>query len=457
MNRAKFVKISLLLTALSLSIIIPMFAVSVTAKKQVYTSGPVLINDAVPGCSWMDWSAEPWLKGSGTEEDPYVIKDLVIDVSGSIFAMMIQDSDAYFKIMKCTFSNGGIEGESAGLVLANTKNGVIFKNRFIDNKGAGIAVIGCLHIRIQKNYCSENQVGIYIRWGMYTTIKQNDCKNNFVSGIVIASAHKNIIEKNYCVGNARAGIALINIGEPEHSPKDNIIYKNTLENNLLGINSTDADMNDVLRNTIADNFYGISFGLGSEGNTVYHNNFIDNSVQAFDYQPIMNNWSHPYMEEGNFWSDTSYEYDEYPFVEKNGWEYFTIIEEEIINAKLDPEANKLGFGREFRSDEKGYLIPGVMQLFSERMEGLAFPPYTIQVVFGEEVIILSDTVWYFDEEGQMFGEPGLVQIFYLVIPAYYFTVFKELPLGYYEFQFEFTWYDNGEKIYFNYPTSFYLV
>jgi len=455
MNKAKFVKISLLLTALSLSIIIP--AIVVTAKKQVYTSGPVYINDAVDGKSWMDWSTKPWLKGSGTEEDPYMIKNLVIEVN-FMFAMLIEDSDAHFKIMKCTFSNGGIKGQrTAGLILVNTQNGVIFKNRFIGNKGAGIAVIGSLHNVIQKNFCSENGVGIYVEWGMYTVIKQNDCKNNFDSGIVIASAHKNIIEKNDCVENLGSGIALINVDEPDHSPKDNIIYANNLERNRLGIYLNDSDINDILRNTIAENFYGILFDRGSDGNTVYHNNILDNTVQAVDYQPIMNNWSHPYMEEGNFWSDTSYEYDEYPFVEKNGWEYFTIIEEEIINAKLDPEANKLGFGREFRSDEKGYLIPGVMQLFSERMEGLAFPPYTIQVVFGEEVIILSDTVWYFDEEGQMFGEPGLVQIFYLVIPANYFTVFKELPLGYYEFQLEFTWYDSGEKIYFNYPTSFYLV
>jgi len=100
MNKAKFVKISLLLTALSLSIIIPMFAVSVTAKKKGYTLyTPVYINDAVPGFTWADWSEEPWLKGSGTEEDPYMIKDLVIEVN-HMFAMLINNSKVHFKIMK---------------------------------------------------------------------------------------------------------------------------------------------------------------------------------------------------------------------------------------------------------------------------------------------------------------------------------------------------------------------
>jgi parallel beta-helix repeat protein len=447
MNKAKFVKISLLLTALSLSIIIP--AIVVTAKKQgYYRSVHVYINDAVPGMSWMDWSAEPWLKGSGTEEDPYMIKDLVIEVSGSQFAMMIHESDAYFKIMKCTFSNDGIEGESAGLVLANTKNGVIFKNRFINNRGAGIALIETMNNTIQKNLCSKNGVGIYIKWGMYTTIKQNDCNNNFDSGIVIASAHKNIIEKNDCFENAKAGIALINVDEPDNSPKDNIIYANNLENNQLGIYLNNADINDILRNTILENFYGILFDFGSKENTVYHNNIIDNSVQAFDLQPLMNNWHHPYMEEGNFWSDTSYGHDEYPFVEKNGWEFMTPIEEEI----LGPLSNRLGGNRDVYADETSYIRYGVMQLFSERINGEAYPPYTVRIN-GTEVL---DFVWAFQEETS-WGEPGLMQLYYIKFPPYYLTEVMHWTLGYHEYQVEISWYDSGVLQVMSFTTSFTLI
>jgi len=426
-----------------------MFAVSVTAKKKGYTRNiPVYINDAVDGFTWANWSTEPWLKGSGTEEDPYMIKDLVIDVSGFQFAMMIQDSDAYFKIMKCTFSNGGIEGECAGLILTNTKNGVIFKNRFIDNKGAGIALLGTINNTIQKNFCSENGVGIYIRWGMYTTIKQNDCKNNFISGIVIASAHKNIIEKNDCAENANAGIALIKVGDPENSPKDNIIYANNLENNRFGIVSDDADLNDILRNTIADNEFGIMFGLGSEGNTVYHNNIIDNSVQAIDYQPLMNNWSHSYMEEGNFWSDTSPGYDEYPFVEKNGWEFMTPIEEEI----LGPLSNRLGGGRIVSASETSYIRYGVIQLFSERINGEAYPPYTVRIN-GKEVL---DSVWLFQEETD-YGEPGLKQLYYIkFLPNDLTKVMGFIP-GYNEYHVEISWYNSGELQVYSFTTNFTLI
>jgi parallel beta-helix repeat protein len=352
--------------------------------------------------------------------------------------------------MKCTFSNGGIVGErSAGFILINTQNGVIFKNNFIGNDGAGIAAIGSLHNVIQKNLCSENGVGIYVEWGMFTTIKQNDCKNNFDSGIVIASAHKNVIEKNDCFENANAGIALINVGEPDHSPKDNIIYKNNLENNLLGIYSSDADMNDVLRNTIAENFYGISFGLGSEGNTVYHNNFIDNDNQAIDFQPTANNWHHPYMLEGNFWSDAPFGYDLYPIVEENGWEVMTPIEEEILDPLLP---NRLGGDRIVIASETSYIRYGVLQLFSERVEGEAYPPYTVRIN-GEEVL---DSVWLFKEETD-YGEPGLMQLYYIKIPPYYLTEVMGLTLGYHEYLVEISWYNSGELQVASFTTGFTLI
>lgn len=447
----KVIKMSLLLVALSLSIVIPMFAVPVSAKKEGYISGPVYINDAFPWASWEYWSAQPWLEGSGTEEDPYMIKDLVIDVTGSQFAMMIQDSNAHFKIMKCTFSNGGIEGErTAGLVLVNTQNGVIFKSTFVNNAGAGIAVIGCLNIKIQKNLCSDNGVGIYIEWGMYTSIKQNECNNNLDSGMVIASAHKNIIEKNDCYGNAGAGISLINVGEPEHSPKDNIIYANTIENNNAGIYSDDADINDLLRNTIAQNFYGILFGLGSEGNTVYHNNIVDNTFQVVDYQPWMNNWYHPYMLEGNFWADAPFGYDLYPMAEANEWEDLTPIEEEISDPLLP---NRLGGDRYVNPKETSYIRYGVLQLFSERMNGEAYPPYVVKIN-GEEVI---DSVWIFQEE-TAYDEPGLMQLYYIKIPPYYLTdVLGMVSGGYYEYQVEISWYNSGELQVFEFTTGFTLL
>ena len=443
-------KYSLIIVVLSISIILPMFAVSVfAAKPQGHTLSSFVHIDDTPGSgiTWEDLGEQPWLKGSGTEEDPYMIKDLTIEVDKTVFAMMIQNSNAHFKIMKCKFSNGGLAGvKTAGLILANTQNGIIFKNQFIENGGAGIAVMGCMNITIQKNLCSENGAGIYVEWGMFTAIKQNEFKNNFGQGIVIASAHKNIIEKNIIIGNWK-GIALINVGEPEHSPKDNIIYKNTIEENTFGVYSDDADFNDLLRNTIAGNFYGITFGSGSENNTVYQNNIVGNDIQVDDYQPWANNWHHPYMKEGNFWADAPFGDDLYPIVEENGWEVLTPIEEEILDPLLP---NRLGTDRFVNPNETSYIRYGVVQLFSERVEGEAYPPYMVRIN-GEEVM---DSVWIFQEDTS-YDEPGLMQMFYRKIPPYYLTeVMGLIPGEYYEYHVEIIWQDSGVPNSFEFDTGF---
>ena len=103
--RKKVVKISLLVAALTLSMILPI--VAVTAKKPQWEIGPVYIDETVPGMTWADWADEPWLKGSGTEEDPYMIKNVVINAWGNFFCMLIMNSEVYFKIMHSTFSNTG--------------------------------------------------------------------------------------------------------------------------------------------------------------------------------------------------------------------------------------------------------------------------------------------------------------------------------------------------------------
>lgn len=443
--RKKLIKINILIILLAISIIFPVFAIS--AKKKVwYLTYPIYINESIDGLKWANWTNQPWCKGSGTEEDPYMIKDLTIEVSGSFFAMMIEGSSAYFKIMKCTFRNIGGEG-TAALILLGTQNGIIFKNTFYGSN-TGIALIGSENNVVQKNLCYENTAtGIYNRWGMFNNITQNDCKNN-ENGILIESAHKTIIEKNDCTGNGLTGIALITQNE-ENTPKDNIIYANKVENNLLGIYLGDADKNDILRNTVAQNTYGIMFN-GSQENTVYHNNIVDNVVQAVDFQPWMNNWHHPYMLEGNFWADTPFGYDLYPIMEENGWEVMTPIEEEILDPLLP---NRLGAGRDVNPNETSYIRYGVIQLFSERINGEAFPPYTLRIN-GIEVL---DSVWIFQED-TAYDQPGLMQVYYIKFPPYYLTeVLGLVPGEYYEYHVELSWYDYGELTFLDFTTGFTII
>lgn len=573
----KVAKISLLVIALTLSILLPILAV--TAKKPEWEIAPVYIDETVPGMTWADWADEPWLKGLGTEEDPYMIENVIIDAGGNFFCMIILNSEAYFKIMDCTFSNTGPYnspegGRNAALILVNTQNGVIFKNEMFDcgfpgtELGGGIALVGSVNNKVQKNYCHDNELsGIYVQysndniirqnlcigniWGIFISewsnsneitknecydnelhgilvwseangnliteneckgslvggitvtgshgniltdnhccknqfgiilsdwstsneVLNNDCSNNnengihlwfnannnvitenvcnenLVTGIVVGTSSRNIIMDNNCSNNVGSGIAVVDWYWMDAS--DNIIYHNNLNNNFYGVFLNNAYNNDIFRNTIKENYYGINLEGGSEDNLMYHNNIVDNIVQAADFQPQWaNNWYHPYMLEGNFWVDAPFGYDLYPMVEANEWEELTPIEEEISDPLLP---NRLGADRLVNPNETSYIRYGVIQLFTERINGEAFPPYGVKIN-GEEVL---DSVWIFDDEGERFGEPGLMQLFYIKIPPYYLT--EELgmvPGGYYEYHVEITNYYYGELVVFEFDTGFTLM
>ena len=167
--------------------------------------------------TWADWADEPWLNGSGTEEDPYMIKNVIIDAGGNFFCMIIFNSEAYFKIMHCTFSNTGPynsqDGRNAALILVNTQNGVIFKNEMFDcglpgsEMGGGIALVGSSNNKVQKNFCHDNELsGIYVQSSNDNIIRQNLCTGNTWGIFLSEWSNNNEVTKNKCYDNENYGI-----------------------------------------------------------------------------------------------------------------------------------------------------------------------------------------------------------------------------------------------------------
>ncbi|MHA1472785.1 MAG: right-handed parallel beta-helix repeat-containing protein, partial [Promethearchaeota archaeon] len=239
--RRKVVKISLLVVSLMISFALPIVAVS-TKKKEWILEYPIIIDDLSDDSTWADWVDEPWLKGSGTEEDPYMIKNVVIDGGGSLpFCMKISNSRAFFKIQDCSFSNAVV----AGLLLVNTQNGFVFKNSFLANglgQGAGIVLMYSSYNRIQKNICNENgPIGIYLQYSNDNIIKQNLCQRNYWAGIYIGeSSSNNKVTKNECYENMDGVLIFNSASNNEISGNDfsnntgNGIYlQNNANNNLI--------------------------------------------------------------------------------------------------------------------------------------------------------------------------------------------------------------------------------
>jgi parallel beta-helix repeat protein len=105
-------------------------------------------------------------------------------------------------------------------------------------------------------------------------------------------------EYNIIRGNAlQNGSCGVHLG---YWANHNLIHNNNITENNVGVY-----LSFSLNNTITDNIiqnsklYGISI-LESTNSNIYHNNFMNNTQQTYDYS-----WNHPeYSNSTNFWDDS---------------------------------------------------------------------------------------------------------------------------------------------------------
>ena len=129
---------------------------------------------------------------------------------------------------------------------------------------------------IRNSYYSGIKLDFYTS---YNTIANNNITNND-DGIVLQDSSKNKILYNNIENNTWNGIFLIN-NEGEWG---NEVIGNTIKNNYNGINSYDIDR--------------------VEANTFFHNSFINNKRQViYYYSGYQDIWHNGYLSGGNYWSD----------------------------------------------------------------------------------------------------------------------------------------------------------
>ena len=114
----------------------------------------------------------------------------------------------------------------------------------------------------------------------------------------------------------------------------NIISGNIVTDNLHGFHLfSTCSCNYVSKNTIRNNIiknngFGVSLGVSSD-NTIYHNNFINNTEQAnYVYGSYSNVWDDDYPSGGNYWSDYEERYPDAEELDGSGiWNTTYVIDE----------------------------------------------------------------------------------------------------------------------------------
>jgi parallel beta-helix repeat protein len=197
-----------------------------------------------------------------------------------------------------------------------SNNNTISGNVVSDNAGSGIRIISSFNT-VTENIVTGNGWGgglggIYAGDGIsldgvydYLT----ECQNNTVSGNTIANtygdgisiwaASHNTITSNIITNSSGqdGGIWGIAVNNTE------IIGNSITNNKNNGIYLYYCFHNNISENYIANNgMYGLSLD-GNSSNFIYHNNFINNTMQATSIGESNNTWDNGYPSGGNYWSD----------------------------------------------------------------------------------------------------------------------------------------------------------
>jgi parallel beta-helix repeat protein len=304
----------------------------------------------------------------------------------------------------CNISANTASNNKYGIYLRNSSDNIILTNICKLNIN-GIDLVDSSNNTLSGNIANENgNYGIFLNASSDNTLLGNTVNEDF-SGIgLYSSSDNNTLSKNTVKGNPDSGIDL------SSSSNYNIVSENTCNENGYGIGLSSSSNNTLSGNTCnrcysygiclyfssynntisentanSNNNYGI-YMHSSSNNLIFHNNLVNNSNNANDTNPANNDWHHPVLLDGNYWSDypgvddgsgtgkhaiagdgigdtniphPTDDYDFYPFMNESGW-LAPVNELHIIEAQTDKTTYALNETVTIScvvQDETGYNIP----------------------------------------------------------------------------------------------------
>jgi len=258
-----------------------------------------------------------------------------------------------------TITNNTFENNEFGIFLRNNSTANRIENNVILGNGIGMRINHSIDNWLEDNSVSNSDShGIYLDYsangttitgnsifnnagGIYlwilcnqNNIIDNSIYDNEFNGVsIINQSDENNIDKNDIDNNGRFGV-FINLYSANNIVSGNIIHYNDSHGIYLAYASTGTD---IYHNSIE---YNDGCGIrifNAHYTTVYNNNFINNSPQAYVYSgasPVFNldppiggnhwsDWTTPDVDPVDGFVDNPYVFgggrDDWPWAEKDGW------------------------------------------------------------------------------------------------------------------------------------------
>jgi len=284
--------------------------------------------------------------GSGIENDPYIIQNLVINASGTgNHGISIKNTNEYFILQNCLITD--TDSVKYAIYISNVSNGKILNNYLISNDYGGLFIGSCTNMLIFNN--SANQNGRTESSGTHyvyvfninncndSRFEYNEANNNLIinSGgtsniypYFISDCYDNTFSSNIANQNNASGLAAASVtGFYIRDCNSNVIMKNRAFNNTAqasaspnayGMRLKETYNNEFIYNSFTHNLKdGIIHGQSTliSSFNIFHKNVIahngDNGIELNDHNVTFNQnlicWNslNPYIDTGsnNTWTD----------------------------------------------------------------------------------------------------------------------------------------------------------
>jgi parallel beta-helix repeat protein len=197
-----------------------------------------------------------------------------------------------FKIMHCGIDSG--PGDDSGIFIQSNST-KIEECIFQENECA--IMMDFITCKNKVINCSliNNYLGIWVH-GSNNVVNNNLIKDTGNMGIMLDYTDNCTVEKNEFINNA-IGSRLIN-------SNNNLLLNNSYLNNwytAIQIHHPSTYQNNIINNLFEENEIGIDIFSDAYNNYIYHNNFINNNINARDTGS--NTWDNGYPSGGNYWDD----------------------------------------------------------------------------------------------------------------------------------------------------------